>query len=124
MRGSHTHGWGAKKKHRGGGSQAGKGGSNKFFARKASAIAAGEFGKKGFFPVTSKEVRAINIEQLDELARNNQLKEIDVSAFGHDKVLGSGKITLALTVKAPRFSAGAKRKIEASGGKVIVAQEE
>lgn len=36
------------------------------------------------------------------------------------KVLGSGDLTKALTVKASAFSASAKSKIEAAGGKVVL----
>jgi large subunit ribosomal protein L15 len=36
------------------------------------------------------------------------------------KVLGNGEIEKALTVKAAAFSAGAKEKIEARGGKAEV----
>jgi large subunit ribosomal protein L15 len=36
------------------------------------------------------------------------------------KVLGNGEITKALTVKATIFSASAKEKIEAAGGKAEV----
>ena len=33
------------------------------------------------------------------------------------KILGNGEIAIALTVKANKFSAAAKAKIEAAGGK-------
>ena len=36
------------------------------------------------------------------------------------KILGNGKLTKALTVKAHKFSEGAKKAIEAAGGKVEV----
>ncbi len=36
------------------------------------------------------------------------------------KILGDGELTKSLTVKAAKFSKGAKEKIEASGGKVEV----
>ena len=36
------------------------------------------------------------------------------------KILGNGEITRALTVKATVFSASAKEKIEAAGGKIEV----
>ncbi|WP_309399115.1 50S ribosomal protein L15 [Cerasicoccus maritimus] len=39
------------------------------------------------------------------------------------KVLGDGEITRAVTVTADKFSGSAKSKIEAAGGKVIVADE-
>ena len=38
-------------------------------------------------------------------------------AFDYIKVLGQGDLEKALTVKADRFSAGAKEKIEKAGGK-------
>ena len=37
------------------------------------------------------------------------------------KVLGRGKVTRKLTVKAAGFSASAKDKIEAAGGQAVVA---
>ena len=37
------------------------------------------------------------------------------------KILGNGELTRALTVKATVFSASAKEKIEAAGGKIEVA---
>jgi len=119
MRGSHTHGWGAKKKHRGAGSQAGRGGANKFYSKKTSATLAGQFGKKGFHSLSKKYLKVINVQQLDELALAKKIKEIDVSAMGFDKVLGDGKITVPIVVKAKSFSEGAKSKIEAAGGKVV-----
>jgi large subunit ribosomal protein L15 len=40
-------------------------------------------------------------------------------------ILGQGEVTKALTVKAHRFTAGAKQKIEAAGGTVeIIAKPE
>ena len=38
------------------------------------------------------------------------------------KILANGEITKALTVKADKFSAAAKAKIEAVGGKVEVTE--
>ncbi len=124
FRGSHTHGWGAKKKHRGGGSQSGKGGSNKFYAKKTSAILAGQFGKKGFVSLSKTEVKTIDVQDLDQLARSRNVKDVDVTAMGFEKVLGSGRITVPLVVKAKSFSAGAKSKIEAAGGKAVAPQAE
>ncbi len=45
---------------------------------------------------------------------------IDVTELQRDKVLGTGKITRALVVKARSFSKSAEEKIEAIGGKAIV----
>ena len=124
MRGSHTHGWGAKKKHRGTGSQSGRGGSSKFYSRKTSAILEKQItGKKGFVSLSKTEVKTIDVQDLDQLARSRNVKEVDVTAMGFGKVLGSGKITIPLVVKAKSFSAGAKSKIEAAGGKAVAPQE-
>ena len=123
MRGSHTHGWGAKKKHRGAGSQSGRGGSNKFYARKTSATLAKQFGKKGFVSLSKTEVKTIDVQDLDQLARTRNVKEVNVTAMGFGKVLGSGRITVPLNVKAEKFSEGAKKKIEDAGGKAITPQE-
>lgn len=45
--------------------------------------------------------------------------EVDLNGQGLFKVLGSGEIKKALTVKAAKFSASAKKKIEAAGGKCL-----
>lgn len=127
MRGSHTHGWGAKKKHRGGGSQSGKGRSG-MMKHKKSWMVMNEprhFGKYGFkVPAGAKrEVRAITLRDLDTLARRLGKTEIDVKEHGFDKVLGTGKLTQPLTVKADNIVESAKSKIEAAGGKIISTKE-
>jgi len=89
------------------------------------------FGKHGFKrPVkVVEELRAVNLKQLDQLA-GNLLKEkiaekeedkikIDVSKLGYQKVLGSGRLTQPLIIKAKVFSKQAVKKIEDAGGKVV-----
>jgi large subunit ribosomal protein L15 len=39
---------------------------------------------------------------------------------GPVKVLGQGEISVKLTVRAHKFSAGARQKIEAAGGEVVI----
>ena len=65
--------------------------------------------KRGFKCINTKEIVAINISLLN-------------SVFARDgvKVLGNGEITKKLTVKVNFFSASAKEKIEAAGGKAEV----
>lgn len=46
---------------------------------------------------------------------------IDPSAV-RVKILGNGELDKALTVEAEKFSSGARSKIEAAGGKVVVLQ--
>jgi large subunit ribosomal protein L15 len=47
------------------------------------------------------------------------LVEIDVTLFGYNKILGGGKITRIMNVKAYSFSEKAIEKIEAVGGKIV-----
>ena len=127
MRGTHTHGWGAKKKHRGGGSQAGKGRSG-MMKHKKSWMVSNEprhFGKYGFkMPKEAKNVvRAITLRDLDAMAKRLGKKEIDVADYGFDKVLGTGKVTQALTVKADAIVESAVEKITAAGGKAVAKTE-
>ncbi|MBU5557832.1 MAG: uL15 family ribosomal protein [Candidatus Aenigmatarchaeota archaeon] len=124
MRGTHTHGWGAKKKHRGGGSQAGKGRSGMMKHKKSWMITnePQHYGKHGFkLPLKARTVtRAITLRDLDNIARRLGKSEIDAGELGFDKVLGTGKLTQPLTVKADIIVESAKAKIESAGGKAIL----
>ena len=74
-------------------------------------------GKRGFTPKTRKSVKSVNLRDLEKLAGDK--KEIVLAELGYDKVLGSGKITKKLVVKADAFSRQAKEKIEKAGGKAL-----
>ena len=138
FRGHRAQGYGSHKKHRGGGSQGGKGRAG-LHKHKWSYVVKYEpdaFGKFGFKRPegTVKEVVAVNVRQLDEqieklLQEKFAVKEgdaikIDVSKIGFDKVLGSGRITKKLIVEAKSFSDDAKKKIEEAGGQAIVSAKE
>ena len=83
--------------------------------------------KRGFNNRFTKEYAIINVGRLDAfdndavvsietLLENGMLnKELDGL-----KILGNGELTKKLTVKAAIFSASAKEKIEAAGGKCEV----
>ena len=62
---------------------------------------------------TRKKKLGVNLSRLDGLTQANQ------SVVVCSKVLGTGALTHALTVSAPKFSASAKASIVKSGGKVI-----
>lgn len=123
MRGTHTHGWGAKKKHRGGGSRSGKGRSGMMKHNKSWMIKndPNHFGRHGFkVPHQAANViKAITLRDIDNMARRIGKKEIDLKALGYDKVLGTGKITQPLTIKADIIVENAKSKIEAAGGEAV-----
>jgi len=115
MRGSHTHGFGAKKKHRGKGSKGGKGmgGSSKHNRSHVYAKDPEHFGKKGF---TSLKARAKVINVFELVKFDN---DVNLTAMGYDKLLGQGEISKPLKVTVLYCSPSAKEKVEKAGGKVI-----
>jgi len=123
MRGRRTYGYGSHKKHRGGGSRGGRGKAGLKKHKKSWMIKyePDHFGKSDFkVPIMAKkEIKAINLKDIDILAKKLNKKEIDVSEFGYQKVLSEGKLTQPLTIKAKMFSKKVKEKVEKAGGKVI-----
>ena len=83
--------------------------------------------KRGFTNIFATKYVIVNVEQLNAFEDGavvdvNALLEKKIIRKELDglKVLGGGEITKKLTVKASVFSASAKEKIEAAGGKVEV----
>lgn len=83
--------------------------------------------KHGFKNINRKEYKGINISTLEELAEKKNLKKIDVQTLvdaglvGRNslvKILGNGKLTKKLDVKAHAFSASAQKAIEALEGTI------
>ena len=83
--------------------------------------------KRGFTNINTKEIVSINVSALnrfedgaditiDTLLENGVIK----NARDGVKILGRGEITKKLNVKVTAFSASAKEKIEAAGGKCEV----
>jgi large subunit ribosomal protein L15 len=114
---------GSHKKWRGGGSRGGRGkaGMHKHKWSYTVKYEPNHFGKYGFKrPVAvAKKVSAINLWQLDEIAKKKNKKEIDVGQLGFKKVLGSGEVSQPLIVRAKYFSKTAVKKLEQAGGKVV-----
>ena len=83
--------------------------------------------KRGFNNIFSKEYAIVNVEDLNKFEDG---ATVDMAALLESgmvrkeldglKVLGNGEVTKKLTVKAKIFSASAKAKIEAAGGKAEV----
>lgn len=121
MRGSKTHGYGSKKKHRGAGSRGGRGyaGSKKHKKTWIRKYEPERIGKRGFKSLRQrglrKAVRAVNVGDLERLAAGK--KEIDLGKLGYDRVLGSGQLRKALDIKAAHFSKRAEEKIKKVKGK-------
>ena len=83
--------------------------------------------KRGFHNIFAKPLEAINVSVLDKFedgavvdAKALLEKGILSKCEYGVKILGNGSITTKLTVQASAFSASAKEKIEAAGGKVEV----
>ena len=83
--------------------------------------------KRGFKNRNSKEIVAVNISVLenfdnDAVVSVDTLIERGIVKDPRDgvKILGNGELTKKLTVQANAFSASAKEKIEALGGKAEV----
>ncbi len=65
----------------------------------------------------------VNLEQLEKMddeVTPELLKQKGVVHSFPVKILGNGKLTKALTVKANKFSQSAKSAIEAAGGQAVV----
>src|SRR3989338_10503867 len=92
LRGRTSHGWGMKKKHRGGGSLGGRGYAGRH-KHKYSYVTTKEpdwYGKKGFHSL-KKRVRTINVGDIEEIS--NEKTEVDLSALGYSKLLSRGSVS-------------------------------
>ena len=82
--------------------------------------------RRGFTNIFRKEYSAVNLRDLERFEAGTEvtpelLKQSRVvrSLRRPVKVLASGELTKALTVKAHKFSTAAKEKIEAAGGSAL-----
>lgn len=83
--------------------------------------------KRGFTNINRKEYAIINLSTLDRFEDGTEVTPQLLMESGivknlksGVKVLGNGKLTKKLTVKANKFSASAVSAIEAAGGKTEV----
>ena len=106
QRGSMTHGWGSKKKHRGAGNRGGKGlaGTGKRSDNKKPSIWNNKyFGKYGFKSKSRKNIVATNILYLEQnlpalnseklISKENDFYSVDLEKIGFNKLLSKGKIS-------------------------------
>lgn len=80
--------------------------------------------KMGFVNIFSKQYATMNLSQLDkfedgDVVTIDVLKKAGLVKQIKDgvKILGGGEVTKKLTVQVTKFTASAKEKIEAAGGK-------
>jgi large subunit ribosomal protein L15 len=131
IRGSRTCGYGSHKKHRGAGNRGGRGlaGGHKHKWSWIIKYIPDHFGKYGFkrHPSLVKVLETINVGELEEIVLKNKDKfevedgkiVVDITVLGFEKVLGKGKISTPMVVKAIEFSESAREKIESVGGEVV-----
>ena len=83
--------------------------------------------KRGFTNINKITYKPVNIGELAAFEANSEVDPEVLFVAGLLKkptdpvvILGDGEVSVALSVKAHRFSAAAKSKIEAAGGSVSV----
>ncbi len=135
MRGSRTHGRG-KKHGRGAGGRGGTGnaGLHKHKFKWMIINEPEHFGRHGFTRhAQMHETTAIDLEylarRLGELesaghARRDKSRiDVDLTAAGIDKLLGSGRVTMAMRITVARASEAAVAKVAEAGGEVVLPAE-
>src|SRR3989344_210144 len=133
QRGSTSHGWGSKKKHRGSGNRGGFGfaGYGKrsdhykpYFVKRGELV-----GRTGFASHRRAEKPlAINIEYIQQhilklvnegkVQKKDDIYVVDLEKLGYQKILGSGTVLLKFHIIAPLFSKKAEEKIKKAGGTI------
>jgi large subunit ribosomal protein L15 len=83
--------------------------------------------KRGFQNINRKEYAIVNLETLEKFDNGTEVtptllveKKVIKDEKNGIKVLGNGKLTKKLTVKANKFSTAAKEAIETAGGQAEV----
>jgi len=81
--------------------------------------------KRGFNALFKNEVQIVNVGSLNRFDNNSVVGPAEFKKAGligserlPVKVLGDGKLTKSLTVKAHRFSQNAKKALETAGSKI------
>ncbi|MCX6651170.1 MAG: uL15 family ribosomal protein [Methanomassiliicoccales archaeon] len=133
FRGSRTHGRG-KKAGRGAGKRGGRGnaGLHKHKAQYMLKFMPDHFGRHGF-KRPQKMVSAkitMNVGDLEQVLEAMKVQGIavekdgkmtvDLTVLGVDKLLGNGRVSMALEVAVSETTALAKAKVEESGGHIVV----
>jgi large subunit ribosomal protein L15 len=123
QRGRTTHGWGAKKKHRGSGNRGGVGnaGTGKRAQSKKPSIWKDDlyFGMHGFKKKGRKiKFNGVNLSDISKLSKKVSSDKIILSDFGFNKLLGAGSIDKPYEITVKYASASAVEKVKKAGGKL------
>ncbi len=125
FRGSRTQGYGRIGQHRDAGSKGQrKVGRHKHLWSYVVTHEPDYFGKGGFTSPKSlhSHESAINLKALEEIAitsLSGAKAEINLTAMGYTKLLGTGKVTKALNVQVRSYSKSAAEKIKKAGGEIV-----
>ncbi len=83
--------------------------------------------KKGFNSPFKKFYQVVNVDSLNRFENNSEIgpKELkNAGLIGSEmemiKILGDGKLTKTITIKAHKVSTAAKKKIEEVGAKLVI----
>ncbi len=121
-RGHRTHGAGNVKNRRGSGNRGGVGGAGLNKHRKTWTVkfAPKHFGNYGFVNPLRQEMKVMNVFEIENRARKNELgkKEGKHELTFEGKILGTGEITVVVAVKAGSWSRKAEEKIMQAGGSI------
>ena len=137
QRGSHTHGWGAKKKHRGKGNKggAGKAGTGKRADQKKPVIWKNTkyFGRYGFTYRAVKQGPSISVRSLEadlprlvakgKATESGGVYTIDLTKLGYAKLIATGQASVPMTITVEKATPRAVEKIAAAGGTVTSTSE-
>ena len=127
QRGSKTHGWGSKKKHRGAGHRGGRGmaGTGKRGDAKKptiiNTIGNSYYGQHGFTSKCVRLERVINLRQLNLMIESGKVgQEVNLGTLGYDKLLAMGKFEHKIKIIVKRASANAVEKLKKVGSEVVL----
>lgn len=132
MRGTSSHGWGHKKKHRGAGHRGGVGNAGtgaRGDSKKPSILTSvgnSYYGKRGFHSIHAKKMSVLSLTYVEnhfnDLVESGTIVDgtLDTTKMNINKVLGRGKLSHKLNIVCEEISANAKAVVEAAGGSVEV----
>lgn len=131
QRGSRFCGWGQIGQHRASGSRGGVGGAgkHKHFYIRTLKEEPDHFGHEQFHALRHSDIKTwINLKDLNDLIRFSETTSdgkvlLDLDKLKIGKVLGTGSINSALSIKVNKISESAKNKILAAGGEVLLSNE-
>lgn len=121
--GHRSHGRGNVKNRRGSGNRGGRGmaGVDKHKWSWATKHFGGSyFGKSGFVNTTTKEVKKINLYEINQRALLNKLEKKDGKYHFEfkGKVLATGGVTVPLSIHAVCWSKNVEKKLSETGGQI------